>query len=361
VRKIRLAIVDDSSFVRKAIIRLLNDEESIEIVGAAATGEELIEHLNEWQPDVITLDLSMPGMGGLKTLDHIMQWKKIPVIILSTHSSKDAPLTIESLHRGAVDFIDKQQYSLVDFHALRSVLLEKIKQVTAKIFTQPNNKANATEVIAEEAKAIPSVEILETAAAKEYKAILIGASTGGPPAIQYILESLGNHLPIPVVIVQHMPEGFTHAFATRLNQHLPFQVKEASNLDILTPNVVYIAPAGYHLVFHRQDTKLLLVLTSKPDQCLHKPSVDVFFESAAEVIGGNCIAIILTGMGKDGAKGMLKLAKKGAYTIAQDESSCIVYGMPKAALLEGAIREIIPLEGIPNRIIQLLNIEIGCA
>ncbi len=357
MRKIRLAIVDDSVFIRKALQRLLEDEPSIEIVGAAATGEELIENLDKWQPDVITLDLSMPGMGGLNTLDHIMKWKKIPVIILSTHSSKDAPLTIEALHKGAVDFIDKQQYSLVDFDALRSILSEKIKNVAGKILSEMENN-NRKFLIKEEKVSQPLPEVIEKVIPYKFEIILIGASTGGPPAIQYILESVGKYLTIPVVIVQHMPIGFTKAFANRLNQHLPFNVKEASNKELLKKNTVYIAPAGYHLLFEKQNNhSIQLILSEEPEECLHKPSIDILFESASEIFDNNIIAIILTGMGKDGTKGMLNLAQKGAYTIAQDESSCIVYGMPKSAIYSGAIKEILSLEQIPQRIKELLNLQ----
>lgn len=354
MKKIRLAIVDDSSFVRKVIQRLFENEPTIEIVGSAATGEELIKNLNEWQPDVITLDLSMPGMGGLKTLDHIIAWKRIPVIILSTHSSKDAPLTIESLHRGAADFIDKQQYSLVDFDALRSVLLEKIKQLTSKtILHLQDEKNKASEKIEKIIEPVPV--LMEPKVPYEYEIILIGASTGGPPAIQYILEFLDESLQIPAVIVQHMPPGFTAAFANRLNQNLHFNVKEASNGESIKKDTIYIAPAGFHLIFKKQQNNVYLILTDKPNDCLHKPSIDILFESAAEVFGKNSIGIILTGMGKDGAKGALMLYNKGAYTIAQDESSCTIFGMPKAALLAGAIREMLSLYQIPQRIIQLLS------
>lgn len=354
MKKIRLAIVDDSSFVRKVIQRLFEDEPTIEVVGTASTGEELIKNLNEWQPDVITLDLSMPGMGGLRTLDHIMAWKKIPVIILSTHSSKDAPITIEALHRGAADFIDKQQYSLVDFDALRAVLSEKIKQLTSKVIPHTQDEKNkGSEKIEKIIEPVPV--LMEPIVPCEYAIILIGASTGGPPAIQYILESLSDSLQIPVAIVQHMPTGFTAAFANRLNQYLPLKVKEASNEELMKKDTIYIAPAGFHLTFKKQQNNVYLILSDKPNDCLHKPSVDILFKSAAEVFGKNSIGIILTGMGKDGAKGAFMLYNKGAYTIAQDESTCTVFGMPKAALLAGAVRETLPLYQIPQRIIKLLN------
>lgn len=350
---VKVAVVDDSTFIRKAILRMLDDEPQIRVVGSAGSGEELLTHLDEWQPDVITLDLDMPGMGGLATLDRIMARRPTPVIILSTHSGKGAPLTIEALHRGATDFIDKQQYSLVDFEALRAVLIEKIFHVTGRT---PATEAvdlvespAASEEIVDEA-----VDVPETRESVAYDLVVIGASTGGPPTLQQILEDLGESVSVPVVVVQHMPVGFTHAFAERLNAYLPLSVAEAHPMERLRPDTVYIAPAGTHLRIARQDGELIAETSAYPKDLVHVPSIDVLFDSAAQVAGPRVIGALLTGMGRDGAKGMAAVQYRGGYTLCQDEASCVVFGMPRAALALGAVTEIASPKTMGRRIQQLI-------
>ena len=348
-KTVRVAVVDDSMFIRMAISRMLEDDPDVDLVGSADCGETLLEHLEEWRPDVLTLDLDMPGMGGLETLDHVMEICATPVIILSTHSGEGAPQTIEALHRGATDFIDKQRFSLVDFGALRQVLLEKIFEVTGH--TRPLSE----EALAEEnANRFPSpVEDIKLPTA--YDLAVIGASTGGPPSLQTILEELGSQPPIPVVVVQHMPKGFTHAFAERLNAHLPLTVKEAIHADRLEPGSVYIGVAGTHLRIHRSSGELFTELSSYPQHQTHTPSIDVLFESAARVGGRRVLAALLTGMGDDGAKGMAALKATGAYTMCQDEASSVVFGMPRAALALNAVSEIGDPKHIGQRIRMLMD------
>ncbi len=301
-----------------------------------ARARSCLTHFEAWQPDVVTLDLEMPGMGGLATLGRMTALRPTPVIILSTHSGKGAPRTIEALHRGATDFIDKQQYSLVDFGALRHVLLEKILQVTGRApGLGPEVDFLDADLTAAWAAA-PSA--MRTPSA--YDLVVVGASTGGPPALQLILEELGPTVPVPVVVVQHMPKGFTHAFAERLNAHLPLQVREVQHNETLVPDTVYIAVAGTHLRMRRRDNDLVAELSPFPKNSVHTPSVDVLFESAARSGGRRVIGVLLTGMGSDGAKGMAALKAMGAYTLCQDENSCVVFGMPRAALALGAVSEV---------------------
>lgn len=372
---LRVVVVDDSSFVRRAISRMLEADERIEIVGQAATGEELVTHLDEWRPDAITLDLSMPGMGGLQTLDHIMSRRPTPVIILSTHSAKDAPLTIEALHRGATDFIDKQQYSLVDFEALRGIIVQKLLQLRG-VSPQPGvapprpgtdpkrppapgrNRAQrgaATAGSRFEARERKGEATPGVAPSARFEIVVLGASTGGPPTIQRLLEDLGPSLPVPLVVVQHMPEGFTRAFAERLNTHLPLQVREAEDGETLLPGTVYIAPAGRHLRLARVGETLVARLDREPSQVSHRPSVDVLFESAAEVVGKRSLAVLLTGMGTDGAVGMLQVRKAGGLTLGQDAASCVVHGMPRAAANLHAVIEEASLERLGPRLRHLLG------
>ncbi len=354
---LRVAVVDDSSFVRKAIARMLQDEPRIEIVGLAASGEELLAQLDEWEPEVITLDLSMPGIGGLRTLDQVMARRPTPVIILSTHSAKDAPATIEALHRGAMDFLDKQQYSLVDFHALREAILEKLLSVRTVTLPPPPPDPGRAAANVDPAQPRPA-KVKKTksqVAPPPFDSLLVGASTGGPPAIQRLLEGLRSDLAVPVLVVQHMPLGFTKAFAERLNAHLSLPVREVENGEALLPGTVYIAPAGRHLTLERQGGRLLARLAAEPAGERHRPSVDVLFRSGAAVLGDRVLAVLLTGMGSDGAEGLLEVRRAGGYTLAQDAESCIVYGMPKTAMQLGAVREEVSLERLGTRVAALLS------
>jgi two-component system chemotaxis response regulator CheB len=293
----------------------------------------------------------MPGMGGLATLDRVMAQRPTPVIILSTHSGEGAPLTIEALHRGATDFIDKQQYSLVDFGALRHVLLEKILQVAGRA-------PGAAEELALAIEPAPwpgSASLGRIPAA--YDLIVLGASTGGPPALQSILETLGPSVPVPVVIVQHMPKGFTQAFAERLNAHLPLQVREVQHSEVLLPDHVYIAVAGTHLRLRRKEAEIVAELSPFPKNSIHIPAIDVLFDSAARAVGRRAIGALLTGMGNDGAKGLAALKATGAMTLCQDEASCVVFGMPRAALALGAATEVASPTDIGKRLRELLSTE----
>jgi two-component system chemotaxis response regulator CheB len=357
VKKIRVAVVDDSSFMRKAVVRMLAQEPRIVVVGTAASGEELLAQIDTWQPDVITLDLFMPGMGGLRTLDRIMEHKPLPVIILSSHSRERAPVTIEALHRGAVDFIDKQRYSLVDFQALGEVLIDKILLVTGA-HVHPGRTGTpgpTTEPVRPERRAFPRVSSRPVTAPPACDLLLIGASTGGPVAIREILEDLGSDLRVPAVVVQHMPKGFTRAFAERLNSQLPVPVLEVLGSEPLLPSTVYIAPAESHLVIRGRPGELTVATTREPDDLTHRPSVDVLFCSAARIPKLRTVALLLTGMGTDGAKGMQELAIAGAQTLAQDADTSVVYGMPRAAAELGAAREILPLGQIADRLRELLG------
>lgn len=346
--RVRVAVVDDSTFIRKAITRMLENHSRVELVGSAGSGEELLTHLDRWKPNVVTLDLDMPGMGGLATLDRVMAQRPTPVIILSTHSGEGAPLTIEALHRGATDFIDKQQYSLVDFEALRNVLLEKIFQVTG---VSPDDE----EIEVEEPETSELPEVPEITIPGAFDLVVMGASTGGPPTVQKILETMGEEVQVPVVVVQHMPLGFTEAFAERLNAYLPLRVREMVSSERLLPHTVYIATAGQHVRVRRQDSELFGELSSKPADVSHIPSIDVLFDSSARRVGRRTIGVLLTGMGKDGAQGLLQLKRAGAYTLAQNEESCIVFGMPRAAMLINAVNEIGDPEAIGRRLSKLIS------
>lgn len=364
MKKVRVAIADDSAFIRKALVRILEADPRLAVVGTASCGEELLDQLGDWSPDVISLDLSMPGIGGLRTLDRIMEQRPTPVIILSTHAREDAPLTIEALHRGAVDFIDKQRYSLVDFQTLSRVLIERILEIAGR---KPNGDrhSNVTDVpasVTPAAKAARKRERLQDAVplvlSKQEAAhdlVLIAASTGGPMAIQAVLEGLAAIPPVPVIIIQHMPPDFTGAFAERLNNHLPFAVRHAADGELLLGATAYVAPGGHQLEFEDTESGLAAIVKADPVGRTHSPSADVTFASAAEALGSRVLAAVLTGMGRDGADGLAKLTALGGYAIAQDRQSSVVFGMPKAAIERGAVSEVLPLSEIGPRLSSLLQ------
>ena len=238
----------------------------------------------------------------------------------------------------------------MDFEALRNVLVDKIFHVTGKSRTLEEELEEEIPEVASPAEDTPPPAPLPSA----YDLIVIGASTGGPPILQEILEVLGESMPVPVVIVQHMPIGFTHAFAERLNAYLPLQVREAKPSEKLLPDTVYIAQAGSHLRIRRHEAELFAELSPHPKDLVHIPSIDILFESAARTVGRRTIAALLTGMGRDGARGMAALKHRGAYTLCQDEHSCVVFGMPRAALALGAVRETAPPQEIGLRLRELV-------
>jgi two-component system, chemotaxis family, protein-glutamate methylesterase/glutaminase len=342
VSLIRLAVVDDSVFVRGALRRIFENHRRIEVVGCASTGEELLGRLDEWAPDVITLDLDMPGMGGLATLDRLAEHGKTPVIVLSSCAGSAASITVEAICREAVDFIDKRELSMTDFAAMRRLLADRIEALAAA--TAPSSVP---------APSTPEERIAGNIA--EPRVVVIGASTGGPPAIERILRELGVDVPVPIVIAQHMPPGFTAAFAKRLDLILPFRVREAADGDRLAAGTVLIAPGGRNLRVERVAGRIVAAVDGGGKGAVHQPSVDELFTSAARIFGSHALAVILSGMGSDGARGMHELRRRGAYTVAQDEKTSVVYGMPRAAVALGAVRETIALGGIGARIRELLH------
>ncbi|HYU33277.1 MAG TPA: chemotaxis-specific protein-glutamate methyltransferase CheB [Thermoanaerobaculia bacterium] len=342
---IRVALADDSSFVRRAVAHLLSHEPEIQVVGLAADGQELLESLDVWNPDVIVLDLSMPGRNGIEILEAVRHRRPTPVIILSTHSRRGAPLTLEALSRGAADFIDKQEFSLVDFERLRQALVTKIRSVTGNP-PLPSSPPPAP---------LPVLAVSQDGFA-EPEAILLGASTGGPPAIEQTLHDLGADVEVPIVVAQHMPGSYIRAFAERLDKALPLAVRQAQDGMLLEGGTVTLAPGGMHLRIVREirPRGLRAQLSTEPAS-IYQPSVDVLFCSAAEHLGAACAAVLLTGMGHDGAEGMLHLTRLGALTIAQNEATSVVFGMPRAAIEAGGAREVLPLSLIAHRLRQLLD------
>jgi two-component system chemotaxis response regulator CheB len=330
----RVFVVDDSAFIRKALARVLQAEPGLSLVGQAASGAEAVEKIPEADPDLVTLDVAMPGMDGQQVLRALLRWKPdLKVVMLSAHTREGAEATIEALAAGAVDFIDKASFNVMDLDTLRREVIDKLK-----IWRPGDSKAAATK------GAVLAVDDYPAKlAAARCELCVIGASTGGPSAIQRILERIPARFPMPILIVQHMPPGFTGPFADRLRSHSRLEVSEAAEGDRLHPGRALVAPAGRHL---RITASLGVVVAAEPADAKHMPSVDVTMKSAAKARPGRVLGILLTGMGQDGAEGMATIRASGGFTIGESEASCVVYGMPRAAEMRNAVDCMLPLPEI---------------
>jgi two-component system, chemotaxis family, protein-glutamate methylesterase/glutaminase len=314
----RVFVVDDSAFVRRALTRILDRATGFQVVGEAADAVEALERIPPLDPDLVTLDVALPGMDGLQLLRALLRWNpRLRVLMLSAHTRQGATATVDALAAGAVDFIDKSSFNVMDLESLRREVLEKMDACTRR--PAP-------------AAPVPSPAALEPAAAAHCAICVIGASTGGPAALQRLLEPLPATFPLPIVVVQHMPVGFTRPFADRLGGLCRLNVAEAVEGERLAPGKVRIAPAGVHL---RVTGNLALVLPAEPATARHIPSIDLTMKSAERARPGRVLGILLTGMGEDGAEGMQAIRAGGGLTIAESEASCVVYGMPRAAWERG--------------------------
>lgn len=352
---IRLAMADDSTFIRHSIKKLLAEVPGIECVGFASSGESLVSSWRSWRPDVVILDLDMPGMSGLETVDWIMRHGPVPVIILSIHSKRGSARTIEALEHGAIDFIDKGECSMVDFEALRSRLLEKIEAYAS---SDAPSTGNPTAALARP-KAVRSREsgLDSEAGRRRIEIAVVAASTGGPPVVRAILRELRPGPPVPVVIVQHLPDQFKPAFAESLADKTRCRVKLAKAGTVLEPGAVYVAAGPNQLEVQRAagGSRLRMAALADALHSPHCPSADPIFRSVAAVSGRNSVGVVLTGMGDDGALGMQAIARAGGCTIVQDEPSSLVWGMPAVAKALAADSEERPPSEIGTRLRELLE------
>lgn len=338
--KIRVLIVDDSAFVRQMLTELLSSDAGIEVVGAAPNpfvARDMIKALN---PDVLTLDIEMPRMDGLAFLEKIMTLRPMPVVMISSLTQKGAEIALQALAMGAVDFVAKPTIGLVDgLPAMRTEIVAKIKAAAAAKVR--SRTGTTTQPIARPGASYSSSE----------KIIAVGASTGGVEALQELLVAFPADSPA-IVVTQHMPAMFTASFANRLNQSCAVTVMQAENQQRILPGHVYIAPGGFHLELARNGANYVCRVQDEAPVSGHRPSVDVLFRSVAHAAGSNSVGIILTGMGRDGANGMLDMRRAGASTVGQDEGSCVVYGMPKAARENGAVEIELPLNKIASHVLK---------
>ncbi len=332
---IRVFVVDDSSFVRKALARALAGRGDIVVVGEAATGAEALAAVPAANPDVVTLDVAMTGMDGLATLRALLAWRpSLIVIMLSAHTREGASAALQALEIGAVDFIDKTALRLMDLDHVGHELQERIEAWRPRMSGPARPRGQTVR---------PAVSAPATGDLTRIELCVIGASTGGPPALQHLLERLPADFPLPVAIVQHMPAGFTAPFAERLNALCRLTVSEAREGEVLSPGKVLIAPAGRHL---RIGTRLRALLDEDGAGATHVPSVDVLMRSASEVRPGATLGILLTGMGDDGADGMCRIRASGGFTVGESEASCAVFGMPRAAAMRGGVDRMLSLPEI---------------
>lgn len=355
---VRVLVVDDSALARKILSDLLNQHPEIEVVGTAQDGGFVMNKINQLKPDVITLDVEMRNKGGLEVLPEIVKTHGLPVIMVSAHTDRGAEATIKALELGAVDFVAKPQAGGASLTEISETLSSKIiavgrsrrKQgpVTARIPRRPQPAARPTSAPLMGTRA-PSVGSVSS----KIDLIAIGASTGGTEAIKDVLVPLPTNLP-GIVIVQHMPAGFTRAFANRINTLCALEVKEAEDGDRILPGTALIAPGSHHMEVVRGARGYSVRLLETPPVNRHRPSVDVLFDSVAKLNGRRSLGVILTGMGGDGAKGMKRMRDTGAETIAQDEASCVVFGMPKEAIKLGGAVHTLPLDQIPQHIVKAL-------
>jgi len=337
--QLRVLVVDDSALMRKLIPQILNADSSIQVVGTAMDGSFGLKKIEELKPHVVTLDLEMPGMNGLDTLKEIMRRHRLPVIVVSSHSTNGASITLKALSLGAFDFVAKPADVSSRMGEIAQELIGKIKAAAQSAGGGPKGlPVFETHKGQGKAAAIPN--------AVPTKIVAIGISTGGPQALQYLLPQLPADFPGTILVVQHMPENFTDMFARRLDEICAIRVKEAQSGDILQPGRALICPGNRHIKVKKLPLGEVAVLGDDPKMNGHRPSADILFRSVAEEFGGRSLALLMTGMGDDGAEGLGAVKAAGGVTIAQSEDSCVVYGMPKAAIERGYATRVIPLDAM---------------
>ncbi|HZV97861.1 MAG TPA: chemotaxis response regulator protein-glutamate methylesterase [Methylophilaceae bacterium] len=345
--KIKVLIVDDSALIRSLLTEIINSHADMEVVAAAPNPLVARDLIKQHNPDVLTLDVEMPKMDGLDFLERLMRLRPMPVVMISSLTERGSEITMRALELGAVDFVTKPKISIADgMHEYTQLIGDKIRAASqariiqrTPIAAQPNGGG-----------VLPT---LNNPLISSEKLIIIGASTGGTEAIKSFLMQMPSDAP-GILIAQHMPPGFTKSFADRLNSLCKIEVSEAEGGERILPGHAFIAPGHSHLLLTRSGANYVTQLSDAPPVNRHRPSVEVLFDSAAATAGKNSIGVILTGMGKDGAAGMLRMREAGTYNFAQDEASCVVFGMPKEAIAVGGVHEVAPLKELPGKVLAHL-------
>lgn len=344
-RPIRVLVIDDSAFMRKAISMMLQSDPDITVVGTARDGEEGIEKLKAERPDVVTLDIEMPRMAGMATLEWIMKEQPLPVLMVSSSTREGAEVTLRALELGAVDFVAKTLGGGMEVMKIQGELVRKVKAIARRRGGRPMNAGLPLSVPKTVPKTVPKLH-------RDAELVAVGSSTGGPQALQVICSNLPHDFPCGVVLIQHMPAAFTGPLAARLNGLSKLDVSEAVQNDLVEPGRVLLAPGGFHMTLRRDGHRVVVGLSEEPRAFLHRPSVDVTFLSAAEVYRSRSVGVVLTGMGNDGLNGTRAIKAAGGKTIAQDEESSVVYGMPRAVVEAGLADLVLPLAEIPEALVH---------
>lgn len=346
--KIKVLIVDDSALIRSVMKQIISSQNDMEVVGAAPDPIVARELIKQTNPDVLTLDVEMPRMDGLDFLEKLMRLRPMPVVMVSSLTERGSEITLRALELGAVDFVTKPKISIQSgMEEYAALITDKIR-IAAKARIRARTVPKPAD--GEPAVALPQIRNPLTSSEK---LIIIGASTGGTEAIKEFLVRMPSDCP-GILITQHMPEGFTRSFAQRLNNLCKISVRESEGGERILPGHAYIAPGHSHLQLVRSGANYMTQIDQGPPVNRHRPSVDVLFRSAAACAGKNAVGVILTGMGKDGAQGMLEMKNAGAYNFAQDEASCIVFGMPREAIAVGAAHEVVALDAMAGRVLTYL-------
>ena len=344
--KTKVLIVDDSALIRGVMKEIINSQPDMEVVGVAPDPLVARDLIKQTNPDVLTLDVEMPKMDGLDFLERLMRLRPMPVVMVSSLTERGSEITMRALELGAVDFVTKPKVSIQSgMLEYTDLIAEKIRIAScARIKPRTLPRDTNTQSVS------PTLASVRNPFTSSEKRIIIGASTGGTEAIKDFLVQLPPDCP-GILITQHMPEGFTRSFANRLDKLCKISVKEAEGGERVLPGHAYLAPGHSHLMLVRSGANYMTRLDQGPPVNRHRPSVDVLFSSAAVSAGKNAVGVILTGMGKDGAAGMLEMKQAGAYNLAQDEASCVVFGMPKEAIAAGATHDVGPLHELPGRVL----------
>jgi len=343
--RIRVLVVDDSALMRKLIPAILARDSSIEVVGTAMDGAFALKKIEELQPDVVTLDLEMPRMDGMEMLRLIMRRAPLPIILFSTHSKEGGYATLKALALGAVDFLAKPKDAAVGhLEEIADQLIAKIK-----VAKRAAKRKLPPAVVAED---LPALKKPIRPALPPRRVIAVGISTGGPNALQFMLSQIPADFLSTILVVQHMPEGFTEMFARRLDECCPLEVHEARSGDLVLAGRVLICPGNRHIMVRRMPRGDMVVLSDGPPVNGHRPSADVLFHSVAQEFGLLAVGVLMTGMGDDGAEGLGAIQSARGMTIAQSEDTCVVSGMPRAAILKGYANKVIPLEGLGSFLVH---------
>jgi two-component system chemotaxis response regulator CheB len=337
MRKIRVLVVDDSIVIRRLLTEALSSDPEIELAGTAPNGRIALAKLPQLNPDLVTLDIEMPELDGLGTLPELRKnFPKLPVIMFSTLTARGAIATLDSLARGATDYVTKPANVGSVAAGIQSVKEQLIPKIKALCASPSASKTATPKVVRRPSASGP----------QRCEAIVIGSSTGGPQALQTVIGSLPGNLPVPIIVVQHMPPVFTNHLANRLNQECELEVREARDGDLVQPGQVLIAPGEFHLQLQRVGAQIRVITHKQPPENSCRPAVDVLFRSTAEVYGNRAVGVILTGMGQDGLRGSRELVDRGGSLIAQNEETCVVWGMPRAVVEAGLANRVLPLEEI---------------